>query len=244
MATFNRYYKATRTDGTDFFTGTVDYAAVCGTGEVIRHPAARRVRNDPSTYLSVSTSEADCTGFRWPARLFRVEPVGRVMGSGKRPLRASPNKRAVSALRVIEELPSWRLFGPNGESVVALAERTERLTPDEKERLAAAWDASRDASREAAWDAAWAASREAARDAARHASREAAWDAAWEAAWDEAWFAAWCVARGAAWDAAWAAARAAAWAAAVALIVRDLISVEHFDTLYGPWRSVMEATDD
>jgi hypothetical protein len=37
--------------------------------------------------------------------------------------------------------------------------------------------------------------------------------------------------RDAAWD--------AAWVAATALVVRDLITLEHFDTLYGPWRDVI-----
>lgn len=45
-------------------------------------------------------------------------------------------------------------------------------------------------------------------------------------------------ARDAAWAAAWAAARDAAWAAE-ALVVRDLISAEHYDVLTSPWRSVM-----
>jgi hypothetical protein len=46
-------------------------------------------------------------------------------------------------------------------------------------------------------------------------------------------------ARAAARDAAGAAAGDAAWA----LVVRDLISPEHFDTLYGPWATVVgEAT--
>ena len=168
-------FKATRQDGRDFYSGTIDYAAACGTGEVIRHPGAlidrvtgitvrprKLVRDDPGTYISVSVSEADCTGFTWPGRLFRVEPVGRVMGGGKVPLKASPNKRAVSALRVIEELPAWRLFGPNGQDVVAIIERCATLTADEVGRLAAAWDA-----RDAAWDAAWDAARDAAWDAAR-----------------------------------------------------------------------------
>lgn len=31
------YYKATRPDGTDFRTGTIDYAAALRTGEIIRH---------------------------------------------------------------------------------------------------------------------------------------------------------------------------------------------------------------
>ena len=68
----------------------------------------------------------------------------------------------------------------------------------------------------------------------------AAWDAALGAAWDAAWDAAW----GAAWDAArgagLGAARGAAWGAACALVVRDLISEEDFDLLYGPWKIVME----
>lgn len=39
--------------------------------------------------------------------------------------------------------------------------------------------------------------------------------------------------------AAWAATRAAAWAAC-AIVVRDLITREQFNTLYGPWASVMD----
>jgi hypothetical protein len=34
-----RYYKATRPDGTDFRTGTVDYAAALASGEPVTHPA-------------------------------------------------------------------------------------------------------------------------------------------------------------------------------------------------------------
>ena len=40
--------------------------------------------------------------------------------------------------------------------------------------------------------------------------------------------------------AAWDAARSAAADAVVALVVRDLITPEQFDVLYGPWASVME----
>ena len=108
------YYKAVRPNGTDFRTGTINYGAALVSGEVVRHPVtSKRVWDAPSTYLSVSVEPADCTGFAWPCRLFRVEPVGRVMGAGKVPLSASPNKRAVSALRVVEELPAWQAFGPN-----------------------------------------------------------------------------------------------------------------------------------
>ena len=47
-------------------------------------------------------------------------------------------------------------------------------------------------------------------------------------------------ARSAARSAAWCAARDAAADAVVALVVRDLITPEQFDVLYGPWASVME----
>ena len=136
------YYKATRPDGTDFRTGMIDYGAALISGAIIRHPVPQRVRNEPETYLSVSVSPADCTGFSWPCRLFRVEPVGRIMSR----LNASSNKRAVSALRVVEELPAWQALGPNGEAVAALIERAKSLTLSELDGLAA---------RDAAWDAAW-----------------------------------------------------------------------------------------
>ena len=89
------------------------------------------------------------------------------------------------------------------------------LTKEQWERVAA-WDASQYAAWDAAWDAAWAAARGAAWDAARGAEWDAAWDAARGAEWD------------AAWDAAWA---------AVAIIVRDLITPDQFDTLTAPMRA-------
>ena len=78
--------------------------------------------------------------------------------------------------------------------------------------------------RVAAWDAS--------QYAARGAARGAAWDAAWAAARGAEWDAAWDAARGAEWDAAWD----AAWAA-VAIIVRDLITPDQFDTLTAPMRA-------
>ena len=175
------YYKATRPDGTDFHTGAVNYGAALATGETITHPTARKdqVGDRPSTYLSISTSATDCTGFSWPCRMFVVEPVG----SALKVAATLPNKRRVSALRVVAELPAHGVFGPNGAKVAALIERAGRLTIDEERRLSAAWSAAR--------------------------------------------------------DAAWYAARNAARNAALALVVQDLITEEHFNTLYGPWASVI-----
>jgi hypothetical protein len=217
------YYKATRPDGTDFRTGTIDYAAALASGEVIHHPAETMVPNDPSTYLSVSVEPADCTGFDWPCRLFRVEPVGPMLGSGSLKLQASPNKRACQALRVVEELPAHMALGPNGEAVAAFIDRCRTMTPEQMARLAAARDAARGAWY-AAWVAAWYAARGAARDAARGAAREAAWYAAWVAAWYAARGAAWYAARDAAMDAGWA------------IVVRDLITPEQYDILVKPFR--------
>ncbi|MHB1701334.1 MAG: hypothetical protein ACYCSN_14580 [Acidobacteriaceae bacterium] len=73
-------------------------------------------------------------------------------------------------------------------------------------------------------------------------------DDAWDDARNDAWYAvrydasyaardaAWYAARDAAWDAPWYTARDAI----LALLVRDLITPEQFDLLYGPWKSVME----
>ena len=221
------YYKCVRPDGTDFHTGRIDYAAALASGEIIEHRATM-IRDDPSTYLSVSIHPTNCTGMRWPCRLFRVEPVGRTLTAS-----INDSKRACSALRVVEELPAHQALGPQGEQVAAVIERAGRLTAEEVRRLDAAWnaawnaaqDAARDAARNAAWDAAYAA-------------RNATWNAAWNAARDAAWNAAWDAARDAARDAAQDAARNAAWNA-LALLTRDLISQEHYDMLIGPWRDVI-----
>jgi hypothetical protein len=130
-------------------------------------------------------------------------------------------------MRVVEELPAYEALGPNGAEVAAIIDRAGRLTVDEARRLAAA--------RAAAWDAAWSAAWSAARGAARGATWNAAWGAARGAArgaaWDAAWNAAWDAARGAAWDAAWDAASGA--------LLRDVLAPEHYETLMGPWRSVI-----
>ncbi len=221
------YYKATRPNGTDFRTGTVRYEV----GQRTVHPSSsKRTKDEPSTYLSVSTHATNCTGMHWPCRLFVVEGVGRAMRSDQ-----YPNKRAFLAVDVIEERPAHEVFGPQGTEVATLIDRASRLTAEEAGRLAAAWDAARaaprTAPRTAPGTAAWDAAGTAAWAAAGAAVRAAVWDAAGVAVWDAAGVAV--------WDAAWAAAWAAARAAARALVVRDLIPTEPFDRLYGPWASVV-----
>lgn len=215
------YYKATRPDGTDFHTGTVDYAGALVSGERVSHGSARPVRGDASTYLSVSSEPGETLiGGSWPCRLFRVEPSGLVAGPSSRDRGTLAHKTGCSALYVREELPAWRALGPNGQAV--------------SEFLAGIPQPA------AAWEAAWEAAAQAA--ACGAAAQAAAWEAAWEAACDAARRAAWEVAcdaaRGAAWEAAaqaaWEVAQAAAWKA-TALLARDLITEGQFGALSRPW---------
>lgn len=124
------YYKATRPDGRSF-TGNIDYIPGLN-GEKIRHPRPVRGHEDAAHYLSISVEAGDCTGFRWPARLFEVKPVGRPWTPHPDSL---PNKRAVAALTVVRELPAHMLFGPQGEAVVAIIDRFAKLTARQKDAL-------------------------------------------------------------------------------------------------------------
>ena len=164
------YYKAIRPDGTDFHTGTVQWAPESGDipteGLVVTHPTSTEWGNYHSTHLCASTSPTDCTGFAWPCRLLEVEPVSEVH---------EHEGCKVSALswRVVRELPAMQALGPQGAAAAALIDGLRRLDAEALARL----DAARDAARDAAWDAA--------RDAAWYAARDAAWDAAVAlATWD------------------------------------------------------------
>ena len=110
------------------------------------------------------------------------------------------------------------VFGPQWEAIRDLVRRIAALTPAELDKLAAAGHAAG----YVAWYADWGAD----------------WGAAGYAAWDAAWAAAWAAAGDAAWAAAGAAALTAAGAAALALVVRDLIGEQFYDTLTGPLRSI------
>lgn len=117
------YYKATDPNGRDFRTGTIRYADALASGETIRHLfTGKMVLNHAETYLSISVDPTHTlVGGEYPCRLFRVEPEGPVLSG----LYASKRKRAVKALRVVEELSAWRVFGSEGRAVVAVLEQAE-----------------------------------------------------------------------------------------------------------------------
>ena len=189
------YYKAVRPDGTSFHDRDFRWIPEVGPveGHVVTHRLAR-VKHvpegaDADRYLSVSVVATECTGMRWPCRLFVFEPVdGFPIAT---PDASLPYKRGARAWRAGGERPAHEALGPQGVHVAALVERARTLTTDDAQRLGAA--------RDAAWYAA--------RDAARYAARDAAWYAAADAA--------------------------------AALVVRDLITPERYDTLTLPWRSVV-----
>ena len=226
------YYKAVRPNGTDFHAGTVRWLPVKGEplpegGLIVTHPFVQRKpkrlasQRDAGLYLSVATVPTDCTGMLWPCRLARVERTrAAVWAPNKDDL---PHKRASWRWQVVEELDPHLALGPQGADVAAIIARCHTLTPEEVRALSAA--------REAAWAAAWGASGWEARDAA--------WAAAWAAAREAAWDAAREAARDAVWAAAWGEARDAARDAVRATLVRDLISEAHYQTLMGPWLSVI-----
>ena len=218
------YYKAVREDGTDFYTGTVQWVPESGDipaeGLVVTHPTSTEWGDYHSTHLCASTSPTDCTGFTWPCRLLEVEPVSEVHEH-------EGCKMSALSWRVVHELPAMQALGPQGEAVVALLDGLRRLDTEALARLAAARDAAWDAARVAAWDAAREAARVAAREAARVAARVAAWDAARVAA------------REAARVAAREAARVAAWGAAGALVAWDLIDPAQRTTLTAPIRTAL-----
>ena len=210
------FLKSTRLDGTDFYSGQVDYASALASGEPLPELSGD-VEFPGGGWYHLATVPTECVGMSWPCRLFEVEPVGDVCMDT-----AHPHKIGARSVRVLREIEAHRVFGPQGEQVAALIECCRTLSAAELDRLYTAWNDARDA----AWDAAWYAARDAAWLAARVAARDAA--------------------RVAARDAAWLAARVAAWGAALdataGLMCRDLIGQypgwdqDAYNLLTGPWR--------
>lgn len=138
----NTFYKAVSPTGTDFHTGRVDYdAAFASESGTIAHSRARVGSENAAEYFSVSTIPTDCTGFRWPCKLYEVEAVGEVWTPHPDSL---PNKRAAAALKLVRELPAWQVFGPEGELIVAIIDRFDALTDDERRALRVEYRASYD----------------------------------------------------------------------------------------------------
>jgi hypothetical protein len=71
---------------------------------------------------------------RWPGRLWRVEVLDT---DGVPQASAHASYTRAVAVRVLDEVPAWSLFGEHGESVVAILSFASRLDAPTAERLAA-----------------------------------------------------------------------------------------------------------
>ena len=149
------FLKSTRLDGTDFYSGQVDYASALASGEPLPELSGDVEFPGPGWY-HLATVPTECVGMSWPCRLFEVEPVGDVCMDT-----AHPHKIGARSVRVLREIEAHRVFGPQGEQVAALIECCRTLSAAELDRLYTAWNDARDAAwyaaRDAAWDAAWGA---------------------------------------------------------------------------------------
>ncbi|AOT24626.1 hypothetical protein G4_37 [Propionibacterium phage G4] len=209
----SRFFKAARPDGTDFHSGTVRWLPADGAPI----PEGGWIVEHPHPG---QVGSWDAAGYLSAASV-ETDCTGFLWPARLLLVEPAatmwtpcpdsfPHERDSIRWRVVKELPAWRLFGPQGGQVASLIEQTAHLTSTQIEDMTAA--------RGTAWGA-----------------RTAAWGAAWVAAQDAA--------RGAALDAAWYAAQDAARDAALdallGWLVKDLISVEDFRTLTGPWEQVM-----
>lgn len=204
------YYKATRPDGTDFYSGTVDYAAHLKSGTPLDMKPVPRWGYHCSTETVYHASEVEAEtllGGKWPCRLFEV--------TGSHVVREG-NKLGFRSLHVVREIEAWRALGPNGVDVASLIKRARQLTRSQLDALV-------EARAESVEVESWYAASDAVWDAGRGGDRLPAWYAAGLAAWS----ATRDPGRGVALD------------AARALVVQDLISEEHFSNLHGPWASVV-----
>lgn len=215
-------YKAVRLNGRDFRTDTIQWAPESGKaqeGHVARHPTF--------TYVSASTIPTECAGMRWPFRLLQVETTHDSEPAAHIP--RIPWERLATQWRVVAELDPSIALGPQGPRVLELVARAGRLTTLELNAMTIAGYVTQRIQgvtvRYAAWDAAVSARMSAAITASFSAAEYAAWHAstvsndARHLDWHDAW--------------------TAAGDAALALVVRGLIPAEQYDTLTGPWRSVI-----
>ena len=193
-------WKFTRKDGTDHYTGEVNYRE--NIGKELVHPSPDAESTDAcgeGYHLGKTLKGAG--QYSAPGAVFRCEY------SRKDVLGEDEFKVRVSRLKVLEEVPAWKGYGPRGKQVQAFIDSLADIPwfenvgkpydkPDWCEKMETVDSLY---ARDAAGDAAWNAARNAAGYAAGDAARNAAGDAAWNAARNAALYAA----RYAAWNAAW-----------------------------------------
>jgi hypothetical protein len=213
------YYKAVRYDYGSFYDPAFKYGPV---GTVVKHPRFVKGSPEPYDYISVSVSAADCTGFEYmsdglPSRLLVVEPIGETWIPDVYDL---PNKRAVTTLKIVDELPIHMAFGPNGAQVLNFIDwfDANSATRNLDEYLRKNYIQNDQGIRNDTYTNVFHVIRRCGRMAAHDAAQQEAYWAAHNTYW-------------AAHNTYWAAMHAV-----LALVVRDLISKADFDVLVEPMR--------
>jgi hypothetical protein len=162
------YYKATRPDGTDFYSGTVDYAGALEFGKRLprksRPPTGEFACCTSDVYHAADVPTETLAGGSWPCRLFEVTG---------RPVAEEDHKYGFQSLRVLREIPAQLALGPQSEEVIALIERAKVFTSDQFRWSAVVWRRIRPTDRDDAWRYA--------RHMAWKGARVSAWGAAWAA---------------------------------------------------------------
>ncbi len=126
-----KLYKATRPNGTDFHSGTINYAAALEAKSTIQHPNPGAVGDeDAAGYISVTDSPLDIPGASWPLRLFEVRPVGKSWKTN-----SYAHKHAAHAVKVIREVSPNLVYGPEGERVAEIATAFWALPLAERDRM-------------------------------------------------------------------------------------------------------------
>lgn len=114
------FYKAIRPNGTDFQTGTINYAAATG-GHTIALPHSPTPRCHTDTVLHASPEAAETlTGIgTWPCRLLLVEG---------HPVTADARTRGFFKLTVHHEVDAAQALGPNAPEALAIIAAAQTLT--------------------------------------------------------------------------------------------------------------------
>lgn len=128
------FYKTTRLDGCDIWTGKYDYGAAAATGAVLRHSTSTAIDlSRRETHFSISREVGDAMGSgAVPYRLFRLEVIGPAVP------RKAPETTwyAVLAVRVVEELEPRLALGPQNRELTEFLEDMDTFGKDDAVALA------------------------------------------------------------------------------------------------------------
>lgn len=218
-----RYFKTTHLDGRGFEAG--DHLWMEGAvTSLLGNKKGVEVLGSELLYAATEPGNA-LIGGSWPCKLFEVEPIGTVTTDKRQ-----PDVVGAHSWSVERQLPAAQVFGPNGDAVVAMLETISVLAPGQFHSCGFDWD-----------DNEFAALDNAGKLASTN-GRLGAWNGAWVAAEQAISRRVWEIMPGVTWGALHDNARRTVRDAVLAIVVRDLIDIVDFRSLYGPWERTMDVS--